>query len=134
MNNLMYEYQTGDGFRTLFLPGLNFIKPIIITHTVYKALYYKGKNAVTVQRLNNMINSDECDDIQTVVLDCRIPRIESKAYKSLLKLCKDKRIVIIGAPHDSESLAVIMSLLSVTKSCKLQVRKFNRFKHLNPWR
>lgn len=127
MSNIIYDHQTGDGFRTLMLPTLCFEKPIIISNPMMITQYYKNSNAVTIQKLNNIVDSDECKNVKTVIIDCRIPRVTSKAFKSLLKLCKNKRVVFVGHPHDLSALVASMSLISVTKDPKLKVVQFNRF-------
>jgi len=130
--NVIIDAKMGDGFRNYALPNLCYRNALVIAHKAYLDIYYKDKNAITIHKLTRLVDNNEIPDVDTIYIDDRIPRKESKAFKALKKLCKGKRIVIIEPPYDMSSLACIMSLLSVTKNPELKIAKFDRFMFFRP--
>lgn len=113
--NHIIQYIEGDGFRTKLPEMLNGYH-LLITH---KATLKDFKNTrgrcVTVQGLTKLLENEEPKQT-CIILDVRIPRISSKAYKSLHQLCVDRNLIILHSPlHDVESVNTLMVLLSLTK-------------------
>ena len=125
--NVVINRNTGDGFRSLVLSTLDYKNSIVITRKVMIAQYYEHVYAITIYKLVKLIESGDYKNINTIYIDDRIPRIESKAFKALKKLCADRRIVFIRPPHDLPATLAAMSLISVTKKCELRVVKFSTF-------
>jgi len=125
--NVIIDREMGDGFRDYVLPNLDYHNSIVIASKMVIQHDYQGKNAITVHKLTRLVNDNQTPDVDTIYIDDRIPRKESKAFKALKRLCKGKRIIIIEPPYDISSLTCMMSLLSVTKNPELKVVKFDRF-------
>lgn len=89
--------------------------------------YYKKVNAVTMNSVKKLIEENKHCKIKVIFIDARLPRVESKAHKALMKLCKDKQIAIVQSPYDPRALISMMELMSVTKNCKLKSIVFSRY-------
>ncbi len=128
--NVIIDRKKGDGFRLQALPTLNYENSVIIsTVNMIKHSCYKGKNAITIYKLPRLIESGDHEHIKTIYIDTSIPRIRSKAFKALKKLCEDRRIVFIQLPHDLSALAAVMELISVTGK-KIKTVEFSLFQFM----
>lgn len=133
--NVIVDYQTGVGFRHRVLPYFDYKNSIVIAPNRMIDLWYQNKNATNIHRLRIDFTADskKFKDIETVFIDFRMPRKESKSFKVLKKLCKGKQIIFIGKPHDLKSLSATAELISVTKNCELKVRTFSKFLFQRGW-
>lgn len=125
--NTIFEFETGDGFRVLALPKLIRCDSIIIASKWMIDCHYKEKKAITIHSVNKFIELGKHKYINLIFIDCRLPSVESKAHKALLKLCKGKQIVFIQPPHDIRAVSSAMELLSVTNNPKLKSVTFSRY-------
>lgn len=125
--NTFIEHVTGDGFRTLALRQLITPGSLVVSNKRMIQHYYKDMNSVTVHGVKKIVESGDTKKIKLVFIDTALPRIESRAHKALLKLCKGKQIALIQPPHDARALSSLMELLSVTKNPKMKVKVFNRY-------
>ena len=121
--NTLIVNHTGDNFRKIGLPRLLRSEILIVTNKMMINVHYKNFNATTIHRL------DKIDDkkIKVILIDCRIPRETSKAFKNLKKLCIGKQICFIQGPHDLRALADSTELMSVTKNPNTKTYVFNSF-------
>lgn len=127
--NTLFETMTGDGFRTYVLPKLITSDSLVIAPKMMIKQCYNDKyiKAVSIHGVNKLVEDDYHKKFKVIIIDSRLPRVESKAHKALMKLCRDKQIAIIQPPHDTRALISMMELMSVTKNCKLRSVVFSKF-------
>ena len=127
--NTIFEFMTGDGFRSLALPKLITSDSLVIAPKMMIKQYYESKyiNAVSFHSVNKVVEGNHHKKIKVIIIDSMLPRVESRAHKAMMKLCKGKQIAFIQLPHDLRSLVSAMELMSVTKNCKLRSVIFSRF-------
>ena len=128
--NTLFETQTGDGFRRLALRTLLTPSMVVVTSKMMGETYYKHKGYLSVHSVFKYIEKHGPGPFKVVVIDARLPRIESRAHKSLMKLCKGKQIAFINPPRDTRELSSAMELISVTKNTRLKTNKFSQYQWL----
>jgi hypothetical protein len=128
--NVLVEYQTGDGFKTVVLPNyISDASSVIVTSKPMMKHYCMtvGVTAITIHALKKFMETDKFDGIKTIFIDTQLPRTESKAHKNLMQLCKGRRIIFIQQPHDLRAVSSAMELLSVTKGVLLKTISFSNY-------
>lgn len=126
-HNTIFEFQTGDSFRTSALRNLLTKEMLVVSRKMMINEYYKKHNAVSIHSLKKFIKENNYDEIKVIVIDTILPSAASQAHKALMKLCKGKQIVFIHAIVDQRSLVSAVELMSVTKNCKVKSVLFSQY-------
>jgi hypothetical protein len=131
--NHIIQYQTGDGFRTC-LPNLLTTDHLYIGPKRMVDTQFKGRSVrcMTIHRAMKQFEQGELTE-RCVVLDIRLPRLSSKAYRVLTQLCKDKHLIVLHPPlSDVESMNCLMTLLAVSKcQGRVNVNKWSQYMYNN---
>jgi len=125
--NTIFEFMTGDGFRTHILPNLITSDSLVIAPKMMIKQCYEDNNAISIHNVKKVVEGNHHKNIKVIIIDCLLPRVESQAHKAMLKLCKGKQIAFVQVPHDQRAAVSAMELMSVTKNCKLKSIKFSQY-------
>lgn len=127
-HNCIVQYQTGDYFRTA-LPHLLTDRHICITNKMLINTVYKPATApcVTVHGLKKRLEKGMLPQT-SIVIDTRLPRQGSIAFRTLQKAVTGKHIVLLHPPlSDIESMNCLQVLLALTKGKTVKVKKWSSY-------
>lgn len=128
LGNYIIQYKANDGFRDA-LPRLLTSNHLLITSTARIKHEFKksGVRCITKRGLTKMLENKMPRE-NCIVLDIRIPRMESKAFRALWRLVPDKNVVMLHSPfEDVESANTLLTLLTRTKHTTLNISKWSKY-------